>query len=279
MHVSSDNIYITASIVTYNNSIDDLNKVVNSFFDTSLNVKLFIIDNSPTNKLITFFSSDRIEYTFNNANIGFGAGHNIGIRKSIEIKSKYHLILNPDVEFERGTLEKLVNFLNINIDVGIVSPKTIYPNGTLQYLCRLLPTPFDFFIKRFVPKILIPLFKNRSDRYEFRDRDYNKQMNIPFLSGCFMLIRTKIFSKTGIFDEKIFMYTEDIDLCRRILKYYKTVYFPDAIITHVYERGSAKNLKLLYISIKSAIYYFNKWGWFWDKDREIINQEILNQFK
>lgn len=270
---------ITACIVLYRNDRDILQKAIESFLNTELSIKLYLIDNSPTNQLKDICKDERVKYIFNNANVGFGAGHNIAIKESIRIGSKYHLILNPDVEYKTNTLENLVNFLNINVDVGLVSPKTLYPNGNVQYLCRMLPTPFDFFAKRFIPNKLLPVFRIWLDNYEFKNKDYNKIMEVPFLSGCFMLIRTEVFEKIGLFDENIFMYTEDIDLCRRIFKSYKTIYYPEVSIIHGYERGSAKDLKLLLISIKSAIYYFNKWGWFWDNDRVIINRKILNQFE
>lgn len=269
---------ITACIVLYNNNRQILSKAIDSFINSDLNLKLYLVDNSPSSHLKDVCLDERVEYIFNGANIGFGAGHNIGIRKSMEFNSQYHLILNPDIEFGKGTLEKLVDFLNSKLDVGLVSPKTLYPDGNIQYLCRMLPTPFDFFLKRFIPKPILSLVKTRIDRYEFKDKDYNKVMEVPFLSGCFMLVRTEVFKKVGMFDENIFMYTEDIDLCRRIFKSYKTIYYPEAIVTHGYERGSAKNLGLLFISIRSAIYYFNKWGWFFDKDRDIINSKVLNQF-
>jgi GT2 family glycosyltransferase len=270
---------ITACIVLYRNDRAILQKAIESFLNTDLSVKLYLIDNSPTNQLKDIRKDDRVEYVFNNANTGFGAGHNIAIKKSLILGSKFHLVLNPDVEFERGTLEKTIEFLENNPNVGLVAPKTVYPDGSIQYLCRMLPTPFDFFLKRIIPKIMLPLFKERSDQYEFIGRDYDKIMEVPFLSGCCMFIRSAVFKEIGVFDEKIFMYTEDIDLCRRVAEKYKTVYFPEVQITHGYERGSAKELNLLLISIKSAMYYFNKWGWIWDKKRDEINRRALNQFK
>ena len=270
---------ITACIVLYQNDRTILQKAINSFLNTDLSIKLFLIDNSPTNKLWDICKDLRVEYIFNNANIGFGAGHNIAIKKSLPLGSKFHLVLNPDVEFEAGTLEKISEFLENNPDVGLAAPKTIYPDGSIQYLCRMLPTPFDFFLKRIIPKVMLPLFKARSDQYEFIDRNYDKIMDVPFLSGCFMFIRTSVFRDIGVFDEKIFMYTEDIDLCRRVAEKYKTVYFPEVQITHGYERGSAKKFNLLLISIKSAVYYFNKWGWVWDRERDEINRRALNQLR
>jgi len=271
---------ITASIVIYKNNIDMLQKAINSFLDTSLSVKIFLVDNSPDDSLKMLKNNDkRIDYIFNNDNIGFGAGHNIAIKKSIETEALYHIVLNPDVYFETGTIEKLFDYAKKNLDIGILVPKTLYPNGDLQFLCRMLPTPFDFFAKRLIPNFLIYFFKNRLDAYEFKSRNYDDTMEVPFLSGCFMLIKIEVLKEIGLFDENIFMYTEDIDLTRRVFMKYKTIYYPRAEIFHGYERGSTKNIKLFWISIKSSFYYFNKWGWFWDKNRDEINNKVLTQFK
>lgn len=256
---------IVASIVLYNNdkSIED---AIKSFTNTDLKIKLVLIDNSPTDKLKYLASDSRIEYIFNNNNVGFGAGHNIGILKYINL-CKYYLVLNPDIVFNKGVLEKLCSYIETRKDIGILSPKVLYMDGSLQYLCRKLPTPVDFFAKRLIPS----LFKKRIESYEFRDKDYNQTMNVPFISGCFMFIRSEALKKVGLFDEKIFMYTEDIDLSRRINKYYKNIYYPEVFIYHGYARESATNFKLLLIAIKSSLYYFSKWGWFFDKERKTLN--------
>ena len=75
-----------------------LQNVILSFLNTDLNVKLYIVDNSPTDEIQKLCKDKRIKYIFNNANIGFGAGHNIAIKKSLNL-SKYHLVLNPDIYF------------------------------------------------------------------------------------------------------------------------------------------------------------------------------------
>ncbi|MCX9026377.1 MAG: glycosyltransferase family 2 protein [Candidatus Methanoperedens sp.] len=257
---------LTASIVTCRNDPAILQKAINSFLNTELSVRLIVIDNSPDDNLRQICNDNRIEYVFNNANIGFGAGHNIAIRRIQEL-SKYHLVLNPDIYFSRGNLEKLYNFIESNNDVGLVMPKILYPDGSLQYLCKKLPTPFDLILRRFIPSFLKPLFRKRLDSFEFKDRDYNEIMSVPGLSGCFMFIRTGIFKEIGMFDERFFMYAEDTDLCRRIGNKYKTMYYPEAVIYHEYAKGSYKSNKLLMVHINSAIKYFNKWGWFFDKDR------------
>ncbi|MFA4957721.1 MAG: glycosyltransferase family 2 protein [Candidatus Methanoperedens sp.] len=257
---------ITASIVTCRNDLKILQKAINSFLDTELSVRLIVVDNSPNDEIRQICNDNRIEYVFNNANIGFGAGHNIAIQRIQEL-SKYHLVLNPDIYFSRGNLEKLYNFMENNNDVGLVMPKILYPDGSLQYLCKKLPTPFDLILRRFIPSFLKPLFRKRLDSFEFKDKDYNKIMSVPGLSGCFMFIRTSGFKEIGMFDERFFMYAEDTDLCRRIGNKYKTMYYPEAVIYHEFAKGSYKSTKLLIVHINSAIKYFNKWGWFSDKYR------------
>ena len=81
-----------------------------------------------------------------------GAGHNQALRKVLKSKSKYHLILNSDVYFDPSVLEQLADYMDLNEDVAQVQPNIIYPDGRMQYTCRLLPTPVDLIFRRFLPK-------------------------------------------------------------------------------------------------------------------------------
>lgn len=108
---------------------------------------------------------------------------------------------------------------------------------------------------------------------------YDKIMEVPYLSGCFMFLRKETIEKVGVFDEGIFMYGEETDLNRRIGKFYKTVFYPEVEIIHDFAKGSHKEWRLFKIHVRAAIYYFNKWGWFFDKDRRIVNKEITSKLK
>jgi hypothetical protein len=253
---------LTATIVLYKNDIGVLKDAINSFLNTKLNVKLFLVDNSPTDRLKDINADQRIEYIFNPSNPGFGAAHNL-IMNNIWDISDYHIVLNPDVYFEQGALEILYKFMESNSNIGHVMPKVLYSNGELQYLCKRNPKPFDLFARRFLPAPLRKYFKKRMDKYEYKDKDYNEMiLDIPYLSGCFMFLRTETLKKVGLFDDRIFMYIEDADLTRRFLEISNTAYFPEATIYHHFEKGSHKNWKLTWYSIHGAIIYFNKWGWF-----------------
>jgi len=269
-------IQVSASIVTYINNIEELNLSIKSFLATSLNVILYIIDNSPTDSLKNkIYKDDRIIYIFMNKNIGFGAGHNEIISRP-ELMGKYHLVLNPDIHFEPGVIDRLYSYMEENPDVGNVMPKVIYPNGDLQYLCKLLPTPIDW-----IGRLIIPIKKVKERinyNFEMHFADYNKTMNVPYLSGCFMFLRKSAIAEIGQFDTHIFMYGEDTDLNRRIHAKYRTMYYPAVTIVHRHEQGSHKNLHLMWIHIKAAVYYFNKWGWFSDKERKKINQTAIREY-
>lgn len=265
---------ITASIVLYNNNLKTLKLAINSFLDTDLNIRLYLIDNSPKDDLGKhFINNNRIEYIFNDANLGFGKAHNIILLKSSNI-SKYHLVLNPDVYFEGAILKNLFQFMERNKTVGHLMPKVLYPDGSVQYLCKLLPRPLDL-----ISRLAIPFDTRWKKKFDLRFFDYDKEINIPFLSGCFMFLRSDIINEVGGFDENFFMYYEDADLTRRIHANYKTWFYPHAVIWHEFNKESFRNIKLMLIQIKSAIYYFNKYGWIFDYERVRINKKALKEIE
>lgn len=267
---------ITASIVTYHNTISEISGLIFDISKTEIS-KIYIIDNSINDSLreITKLSS-KIVY-IHNQNIGYGGGHNIGINKAIEEKSNYHIVINPDIRLHETTINTLADFMNKNNDCGLVMPKILYPNEEIQYLCKLLPTPLDLLLRRFIPTN--KYIKKRIDKYELRFTDYNHIMEVPSLSGCFMFLRVNTLKETGGFDERYFMYAEDLDLCRRINEVSKTFYNPKTFVYHEYNKASYHNNKMLRIHIYSIVKYFNKWGWFLDNKRSIINKNCIQKLK
>ena len=144
-------------------------------------------------------------------------------------------------------------------------------DGSQQYLAKRLPSPLDVFGRRFLPALMMT---RRNKRYELRDMDLSHPINAPYLSGCFMLLRTKAAVEAGLFDERYFMYPEDIDLTRTIHRNYLTLYYPEWTIVHNHARGSYKDKHLLWIHIQNMCRYFNKWGWIWDRERRMFNRQL-----
>lgn len=208
-------------------------------------------------------------------NLGYGAAHNVAMRLACK-HSRYHVVLNPDILFDSDVLFKLKKFLDINNDITEVMPKVVYPDGELQRLCKLLPTPFDLFARRFIK--LQSLINKSNERYELIKSGYDKIMDVPCLSGCFMFLRSSDIVKHKLyFDDRFFMYLEDFDLIRRCGRVGRTVYYPDATIVHDHQKMSYQSKKAMWIHVKSAIKYFNKYGWFFDSERRKINQEVINR--
>jgi len=252
---------VTISIVTCNSS-KVIKKCLDSIFryiKNNIDFELIIVDNDSYDNTVEIIEKNfkNIKLIQNN-NIGFGVAHNIAIKMG---RGKYHLVLNSDIIFKENTIKKLMNFMEENPDVGLVSPKIIFPDGTTQYLCKRLPCLFDLGVRRFTPGFIQNFFKNRIDYFEMKETGYNKIMDVSYLSGSFMLFRKNILEKIGGFDENYFMYFEDADITRRISEISRTVFYPYTSVIHLWERGSHKNIKLLIISLISTVKYFNKWGW------------------
>ena len=146
---------ISASIVLYHNKFEEISSLINSILSSvDVNISnIFLIDNSSNDSLKTLkFIDKKVIYIFNNKNLGYGKGHNIGLRIALKEKNKYHIVINPDVKLGDAVIQKIAGFMNENPDVGQVMPQVLYPNGQVQYLCKLIQSPLDLFVRIFIPK-------------------------------------------------------------------------------------------------------------------------------
>jgi GT2 family glycosyltransferase len=269
---------ITASIVLYKTSALQVETVIKSYSPSKDKI-LYVIDNSPNiSEKLAKINNDYIKYHFVGKNIGYGSAQNIGMKKAIKEGSDFHVILNPDIKFEPTIIDKLADFVERNPKIVEVMPKIISREGEVQHLCKLLPTPFDLIARRFIPKNNFT--EKINDQYILKNSGYDKTMNIPCLSGCFMFLRIDTIKKHNLFfDERFFMYCEDFDFTRRLHFIGETLFYPDVSVIHDHAKESYKSSKMLIEHIKSAIKYFMKWGWFFDKERKTVNIECLKRIK
>lgn len=270
---------LTASIVTYNTPVDELTTCLESLLRDNVE-KVYIVDNSPTDKISDLLSQPKFrgktEYIPNPSNPGYGAAHNIALRKAIAAGATFHLVINSDVYFPEGTLPRITEVMMALPDVGQLQPRIISTDGSDQYSARLIPTPLDLLGRRFLPSFLI---RRRNNRYILRDRQPGHALNIPYHQGSFMFLRTEALQRIGLFDERFFMYPEDIDLSRRIHREYRTLYWPEVTVTHAHRAASYHSLKMLRIHMINMVRYFNKWGWFFDSERRSFNRRILAEIR
>ena len=192
------------------------------------------------------------------------------MRETIYDEIPFHLVINSDIQVTAEAIDNLLDVMQSNGAIGQLMPRVVDVNADLQYLCKLLPTPTDL-LRRI-------LFGKRGKEskanqwFELRHLDHTRPINAPYLSGCFMLLRTEALLKAGLFDERFFMYPEDIDLTRRIHRNYLTLYYPEWTIVHAHARDSYKNARMLWIHIRNLCLYFNKWGWIFDRERRQMNK-------
>ena len=159
---------LNTSIVLYNHSVVEIESLIKSLRQSKQVDEMFLIDNSPVRN--PDFEKLPATYIFNNKNLGYGAAHNIAIRKTIEQNIPYHLVINPDIQFENRIFDELVDFMQKNSDVGLLMPKVLYPTGEIQYLCKLLPKPSDLFFRRFLPS---KWSQQSNERFELRQSCYD----------------------------------------------------------------------------------------------------------
>lgn len=257
---------VAAAIVTYKSPIEGVRKAVESYLDTTLKVHLTIVDNASGEEYFRELKQlEREHVTVLTAprNGGFGYGNNYAMLRAPACD--YFLFMNPDVIVHENALETLVDYLEKHPGTGVVSPKVLYEDGTLQPLNKRAPTVTDLFLRRFAPHFIqqVPLVRKRMEYYMMLDVGYDKPCEVEFMTGCFMLFKKKVLDRVGGFDERFFMYLEDADITLRTREHYRAMYVPDAVITHSWRRGSHKSLRLMLVMLHSMLVYFCKWGVKW----------------
>lgn len=269
---------IAASIVTYNTSKKDLNLLFESFAKVKTTLQIYIVDNSPTDDLSSYFENKSdVIYLHNPSNPGFGASHNVAIDLSIKNNVLYHFIVNPDVYFQDDVVTKMVEYMKADQEIGMMMPQVLNLDGSVQNLPKLLPSPFSVFLRKFKrPRFLYDSFINN---YELRSVQRDLIYETPILSGCFTLLNIEAIKEIGSYDDKFFMYFEDWDLSRRMHQIYKTIYYPKVSVYHGYESGANKSKRLFKIFLNSFKLYFNKWGWIFDNERIVINKKTIRNVK
>lgn len=248
---------LTASIVTYKTDCRELERIL-GIINLSSVERIYIIDNGHQREIEQVCKGFKKAVYIPSENKGYGAGHNKGLRKAIEGKGEFHLVMNSDVCFAPESLGKLVDYMDANPDVGCLQPKIVNTKGELQYTVRKLPMPIDLIGRRFLPRFIL---RGRLDSHELRDVDHSREFDVPCIQGSFMFIRLSAVEKVGLFDERFFMYAEDIDLSRRIHEHFRTMYVPFVTVVHEHRQESYHSLRMLGVHCLNVIRYFNKWGW------------------
>lgn len=262
---------IVVSIVVHGTAPSELLRAVGCALRSPRVARVEVVDNGPDRSLEAVVSGvPRVSYR-HVENRGYGAGHNLSIRESIASGTRYHLVMNADVEWQGDVPGRLVAYMDTHPRVAMMMPKVFYPDGALQLTARRLPTPWDLFAKRFLPRRLV---RRRMDRYLLARADHDRIIDSPYLLGSFLLFRASALEAGGAFDERFFMYPEDIDITRRLHARWQTLYFPEVNIIHRHAAASRRSLRMLLVHLTNMARYFNKWGWWHDPERRVMNRRL-----
>jgi GT2 family glycosyltransferase len=205
--------------------------------DMPFSFEYFLVDNAPgdgTGSMVR----ERFPWVTvidSPGNVGFGAGNNLALRRA---SGEYVMLVNPDLTIFSGEIEKLLAFAESHPDIGFIGPKLLNPDRSLQRSFHRFPNAF------------IPLYRRTAlgrtswgirevDRYLMLDADAEKVQEVDGLFGAAIMMRKKALEDIGDFDERFFMYFEDIDLCRRAWERgWKVCYAPVAEFVHYHQRES-----------------------------------------
>lgn len=250
----------------------NLDSLFNDLVNTFLDVQVILVDNSLNKDGIKEDLKNRFEqvlYLNPGENLGFGKGNNFGFK---EIQARYYFALNPDIIFLQSgrVVEKMVEFMDKNQQIGCIGPKLVNTDGTVQNSCYR----FNFssiFIKplRHSGEDRLKFIKKHVDNLVMRDFEHNTVTPVDWVLGAALFARAEAIKKAGWFDERYFMYLEDADLCHKMWNANFPVYYVHHIILeHKHKRESAKvsgvvkgflKNKLARVHLVSWVKYIWKW--------------------
>ena len=254
-------------------SQDKLRVTLTSVFSSVVNVtfEVFVVDNGSGDSTPDMVSKEFPQAVLiRNVNNGFSKGNNIAIKQST---GEYVLLLNPDTELAFDSLQLCIDRIEKDPKIGILGPKLIKGDGTLDLACRrTFPNPANAFYRFSGLSKLFPHSKIVGS-YNLTYISDTEEQSIDSCSGAFLLIRRSVIEYIGLLDETFFMYGEDIDWCYRVKQAgFLVWYYPKAIVYH-YKGSSSK--KTPYI----ALYNFHAAMWiFYRKHYKQTYPFIVNWF-
>ncbi len=223
-----------------------------------------VVDNASSDGSSEMVEREFAEVTLirNPLNNGYSAGNNIGLRAfgfPGAGQTRHIMLLNPDTVVPTGALAGLVAFADAHSDVGVVGPRLLLEDGTLDKACRRgFPTPQVSFYRLTGISALFPK-SARFNRYNMEYLDEHVQAEVDSVVGACMLVRGEALAKAGLLDEQFFMYGEDIDWCMRFKSAgWRVIYLPDVIVHHIKRAASRKSAKARYEFQRAMWLFYRK---------------------
>ncbi len=197
-----------------------------------------------------------VELISSSTNLGFTRGNNLALRRC---RATYVLLLNPDTRVVDEALRKMLDYMEQHPEVGVLGPQLRYGDDSLQSSRRRFPTFMTALMESTLLQQWFP--ENRwAQRYYVHDVPADEVQDVDWVTGACMLVRRDVLRTVGLLDEAFFMYSEELDWCRRIVDAgWRVVYFPRAVVIHYGGRSSDQVVAERHIHFqRSKILYFRK---------------------
>jgi N-acetylglucosaminyl-diphospho-decaprenol L-rhamnosyltransferase len=203
-----------AAIIINRNTGDFLRTCLASITEQEFNggISLWVVDNGSTDGSQEMVLSEfpDANLVWNEKNVGYARACNQGARHT---DTPFLFFMNSDTVLTAGTTQELVDYFEENPRAGVLGPRILNSDGSLQYSCREFPSVMDAFLHAFVG--LFSAKNPASARYKKTDWEHEDEAEVDWVSGCFIAVRRETFNALGGFDENYYMYVEDVDLCWR----------------------------------------------------------------
>jgi GT2 family glycosyltransferase len=210
--------------------------------------EIFVVDNGSTDG-----SPEHVESAFpgvilirNKDNLGFSKANNLALRRC---RGRYICLVNSDIVVLPSCFDGLLTYMDQHPDVGVIGPRILNPDGTIQLSCFGVPNYWNMFCRVFALDTLFPktrLFGQRMMNYF----DHSEVRKVDILNGCFLMVRKEALQETGLLDERFFFYGEDMDWCKRFRdRKWEITFYPESMAVHYGGASTAKSPIKYYIEM------------------------------
>lgn len=225
---------------------------------SNFEIEVIVVDNASSDDSVAMMENEfpQVRLIANSENVGFTVGNNQGITAS---RGRYILLLNPDTEIVGDALTMMVKYMDAHPQVGVLGPQLLNPGGSIQSSRRRFPTLATAFLESTILQQWFP--RNRATRhYYITDHPDDEVQEVDWVTGACLLARRETIEEVSLLDEGFFMYSEELDWCRRMkAQGWKVVYLPTARVIHYGAQSSEQVKSFQYIQFqRSKIRYFRK---------------------
>jgi GT2 family glycosyltransferase len=247
---------VSVIIVSFNTRQMTLECLASLFADLGkMAAEVIVVDNASSDGSVEAIRAGfpQVQVIASETNLGFGAANNAAMKKA---NGQQILLLNSDAFVRPGATKALVDYLDTHPDVGVVGPRLLNADDTLQPSCYPFPTPGRGWIENLWISALLP---NHPRFGDYRRWAHDTDRNVAWVIGACMLIRCAVFEKVGGFDERFFMYSEEADWQWRIRAAgWKIAFTPSAVVVHLGGASGATDKARIHRHFFSSLDYYQR---------------------